>query len=273
MGRCGRHMSAVGGYVSDATILLRRPWSGAPSRTRAGTVARSMAPPTAGIASGAGVPVREIARHRHRNAPSTQRSMWPPRIMANESRGEVRAASQRAPAAARVDQVHVLVTRRVPVPCPGCRSPSGHDRGRAAGGSRRASATRCRGSRTRLGNVARDVRRHLVAGVALHGVRPHAARASAAGFRGAHTRHINTWRYDSLGIERAGAARSAHLDDRARAAAAMIGPVARGLPVARLPQRSGGARISVVGAQRSSSTRTRPPHASPARRARFRPLA
>ena len=49
-------------------------------------IARSIAPPTAGIASGA--PVCQLARSPSTetwNAPSTQKSRWPPRIIANES--------------------------------------------------------------------------------------------------------------------------------------------------------------------------------------------
>ena len=49
-------------------------------------IARSIAPPTAGIASGA--PVCQLARSPPAetwNAPSTHTSRWPPRIIANES--------------------------------------------------------------------------------------------------------------------------------------------------------------------------------------------
>lgn len=56
------------------------------TKTDLAPMARSIAPPTAGIASGA--PVCQLARSpvlETWNAPRTQTSRWPPRIMAKES--------------------------------------------------------------------------------------------------------------------------------------------------------------------------------------------
>ena len=78
----------------SAGSCTRAPASGVPSlanrviitNTLFAPIARSIAPPTAGIASGA--PVCQLARSPAAEtwkAPSTQTSRWPPRIIANES--------------------------------------------------------------------------------------------------------------------------------------------------------------------------------------------
>ena len=69
-------------------LRARRPWRRASSsrRRRLAPIARSIAPPTAGMASGA--PVCQLARSplaETWKAPSTQTSRWPPRIIAKES--------------------------------------------------------------------------------------------------------------------------------------------------------------------------------------------
>ena len=216
----------------------RRPASAMPSlansviitNTCLAPMARSIAPPTAGIASGA--PVCQLARSPPAEtwkAPSTQTSRWPPRIIANESAwwkydapgssvtgilpALVRSGSISSPTRGRAHAEHAVLGVQHDA---GARREVVGDQGGLADAEVHEGAGR---------DVAGDERGHLVLAErpAVEVRRSHAA-ASARH----HPVDVDAGRHDDLGVELADLDDPRHLRrSSSSAAVAITGPKLR----------------------------------------------